>query len=129
MNNQMDYAASVASSAASANQNTFTKLKAAVPSQEAIAKSIEGEFYEQKGFFEKSSELDRRIQARAGEIREKMLIMASEGIYPTKQKVYDDEEAERKRIEAEKRRIAEEEERKNPKPENEESWWSDLWPL
>ena len=129
MNNMMDYSASVASSSASANQNTFTKLKAAVDSQESIAKSIEGEFYGDKGFFEKGSETDRRIQARAGEIREKMLIMASEGIYPTKQKVYDDEEAERKRIEAEQKRKEEEEKKKNPKPENEESWWSDLWPF
>jgi len=126
MNNLMDYSASVASSAASANQNTFTKLKAAVPSQEAIAKSIEGEFYGVKGFFEKGSETDRKIQARAGEIREKMLQMASEGIYPTKQKVYDNEEAERKRIEAEQKRKEEEEKRKNPEPAKSTSWWSNI---
>ena len=126
MNNMMDYSASVASSAASANQNTFTKLKAAVPSQEAIAKSIEGEFYGVKGFFEKGSETDRKIQARAGEIREKMLQMASEGIYPTKQKVYDNEEAERKRIEAEQKRKEEEEKRKNPEPAKSTSWWSNI---
>ena len=124
MNNMMDYSASVASSAASSNQNTFTKLKAAVDSQASIAKSIEGEFYGVKGFFEKSSEIDRKIQARAGEIREKMLIMASEGIYPTKQKVYDNEEAERKRIEAEQKRKEEEEKKKNPKPVKEGiDWW------
>jgi hypothetical protein len=129
MNNMMDYSASVASSAASANQNTFTKLKAAVPSQASIGKQIEGEFYGAKGFFEKGSETDRRIQARAGEIREKMLLMASQGIYPTVQKVYDAEKEEQRLIDLEKQRQLEEEKRKNPKLENEESWWSELWPF
>ena len=55
--------------------------------------------------------------------------MASQGIYPTVQKVYDAEKEEQRLIDLEKQKQLEEEKKKNPKPENEESWWSELWPF
>ena len=36
--------------------------------------------------FEGKAETERRIDRRAAEIREKMLAMAAQGIYPTKEK-------------------------------------------
>jgi len=108
MNNMMDYQSSMASSSASANQNTFTKLKAAIPSTTDLEKELAPAFYDNAGMFEKSSETDRKIKARAYQLHEAMTIMASQGIFPTVEKVYANE-AEAKRIEDEQKRIAEEE--------------------
>lgn len=108
MNNVMDYNASMATTNASNNQNTFTKLKAAIPSTTDLEKELAPAFYDKAGMFEKSSETDRKIKARAYQIHEAMTIMASKGIFPTVQKVYADE-AEAKRIADEKKRIEEEE--------------------
>ena len=125
-NNMMDYAASMASSSSTANQNTFTKLKAAVPSQTSIASGIAGEFFDQAGMFEGKAETERRIDRRAAEIREKMLAMAAQGIYPTKEKVYAAEAKEAERL-AEIKRLKEEEEARNqPDKAESSSWWSDL---
>ena len=108
MNNMMDYQSSMASSSASANQNTFTKLKAAIPSTTDLEKELAPAFYDNAGMFEKSSETDRKIKARAFQLHEVMTIMASQGIFPTVEKVYANE-AEAKRIADEQKRIAEEE--------------------
>lgn len=107
-NNVMDYNSSMASSSASANQNTFTKLKAAISSTTDLEKELAPAFYDNAGMFEKSSETDRKIKARAYQIHEAMTIMASQGIFPTVEKVYANE-AEAKRIADEQKRIAEEE--------------------
>ena len=127
MNNLMDYNSSMASSSASANQNTFTKLKAAIPSTTDLEKSLAPAFFEAAGMFEKESETKRKIEARAYELHEKMTILASQGVYPTLERVYADEaEAERIRQEAEAERIRQEEEAKNKGNElNEEkkAWW------
>ena len=125
-NNMMDYASSMASSSSSANQNTFTKLKAAVPSQTSIASGIAGEFFDQSGMFEGKAETERKIDRRAAEIREKMLAMAAQGIYPTKEKVYAAEEQERLRLENIKRLQEEEAARNQPDKAEGSSWWSDL---
>lgn len=118
MNNLMDYRASVASSSASANQNTFTKLKAAIPSTTDLEKSLAPAFYEAAGVFEKDSETQRKIKARAYELHEKMTILASQGIYPTLEKVYADEaEAERKRKEEEAKNKG------NELNEDKKAWW------
>jgi len=118
MNNVMDYRASVASSSASANQNTFTKLKAAIPSTTDLEKSLAPAFYEAAGVFEKDSETQRKIKARAYELHEKMTILASQGIYPTLEKVYADEaEAERKRKEEEAKNKG------NELNEDKKAWW------
>jgi len=109
MNNMMDYQSSMASSSASANQNTFTKLKAAIPSTTDLEKSLAPAFYEVAGMFEKDSETKRKIEARAYELHEKMTILASQGVYPTLERVYADEaEAQRIREEAEAKRKGEE---------------------
>ena len=118
MNNLMDYNSSMASSSASANQNTFTKLKAAIPSTTDLEKSLAPAFFEAAGMFEKESETKRKIEARAYELHEKMTILASQGVYPTLERVYADE--------AEAERIRQEEEAKNKGNElNEEkkAWW------
>ena len=129
MNNLMDYQSSMASSSASANQNTFTKLKAAIPSTADLEKSLAPAFYDNAGMFEGDSETKRKIQARAYELHEKMTILASQGIYPTLERVYADEaKAEEERKLAEERRKIEEQ-KNNTTPVNEESWWSDLWPF
>ena len=118
MNNLMDYRASVASSSASANQNTFTKLKAAIPSTTDLEKSLAPAFFEAAGIFEKESETKRKIEERAYELHEKMTILASQGIYPTLERVYADE--------AEAERIRKEEEAKNKGNElneDKKAWW------
>lgn len=118
MNNLMDYRASVASSSASANQNTFTKLKAAIPSTTDLEKSLAPAFFEAAGMFEKESETKRKIEARAYELHEKMTILASQGVYPTLKRVYADE--------AEAERIRKEEEAKskgNELNEDKKAWW------
>ena len=118
MNNLMDYRASVVSSSASANQNTFTKLKAAIPSTTDLEKSLAPAFYGAAGVFEKDSETQRKIKARAYELHEKMTILASQGIYPTLEKVYADEaEAERKRKEEEAKNKG------NELNEDKKAWW------
>ena len=125
-NNIMDYASSMASSSSTANQNTFTKLKAAVPSQTSIASGIAGEFFDQAGMFEGKAETERRIDRRAAEIREKMLAMAAQGIYPTKEKVYAAEAKEAERL-AEIKRLQEEEQARNqPEETKSSSWFSEL---
>ena len=125
-NNIMDYASSMASSSSTANQNTFTKLKAAVPSQTSIASGIAGEFFDQAGMFEGKAETERRIDRRAAEIREKMLAMAAQGIYPTKEKVYAAEAKEAERL-AEIKRLKEEEQARNqPEETKSSSWFSEL---
>ena len=125
-NNMMDYASSMASSSSTANQNTFTKLKAAVPSQTSIASGIAGEFFDQAGMFEGKAETERRIDRRAAEIREKMLAMAAQGIYPTKEKVYAAEAKEAERL-AEIKRLQEEEQARNqPEETKSSSWFSEL---
>ena len=125
-NNMMDYASSMASSSSTANQNTFTKLKAAVPSQTSIASGIAGEFFDQAGMFEGKAETERRIDRRAAEIREKMLAMAAQGIYPTKEKVYAAEAKEAERL-AEIKRLKEEEQARNqPEKTKSSSWFSEL---
>ena len=122
----MDYASSMASSSSTANQNTFTKLKAAVPSQTSIASGIAGEFFDQAGMFEGKAETERRIDRRAAEIREKMLAMAAQGIYPTKEKVYAAEAKEAERL-AEIKRLKEEEQARNqPEKTKSSSWFSEL---
>ena len=118
MNNLMDYNSSMASSSASANQNTFTKLKAAIPSTTDLEKSLAPAFYEVAGMFEKDSETKRKIEARAYELHEKMTILASQGVYPTLERVYADE--------AEAERIRKEEEAKNKGNElneDKKAWW------
>jgi hypothetical protein len=118
MNNLMDYRSSMASSSASSNQNTFTKLKAAIPSTTDLEKSLAPAFFEAAGIFEKESETKRKIEARAYELREKMTILASQGVYPTLERVYADE--------AEAERIRKEEEAKNKGNElneDKKAWW------
>jgi len=118
MNNLMDYNSSMASSSASANQNTFTKLKAAIPSTTDLEKSLAPAFFEAAGMFEKESETKRKIEARAYELHEKMTILASQGVYPTLERVYADE--------AEAERIRKEEEAKNKGNElneDKKAWW------